>query len=38
MSGIIILSTLSILAIAAVVTAVIFTLRDGYHRIPTRSL
>jgi hypothetical protein len=38
MSGIIILSSLSVLAIAAVVTAVVLTVRDGYRRIPTRSL
>jgi hypothetical protein len=38
MSGIIILSTLSVLAIAAVVVAVVLTVRDGYHRVPTRSL
>jgi hypothetical protein len=38
MSGIIILSSLSVLALAAVVAAVVFTVRDGYHRIPTRSL
>jgi hypothetical protein len=38
MSGIIVLSTLSIATVAAAIAVVRTTLRDGYRRVPTRSL
>ena len=38
MSGIIILSTLSIFALAGIIASVRVTVRDGHHRVPTRSL
>jgi hypothetical protein len=38
MFGIILLATLSIAIVAAVFAVVRTTLRDGYRRVPTRSL
>ncbi len=38
MSGIIIFSTLSVFALAGIIASVRVTMRDGYHREPTRSL
>ncbi len=38
MSAIIILSLFSALALVAIVSSVVVTSRDGYRRVPTRSL
>lgn len=38
MSGIIIVSVLSAVSLAGIIAAVRVTLRDGFHRVPIRSL